>query len=103
MDTFKTVPKKLIIDLDTVRHIASLIRLKLLDDEAILFSQQFSQIIEYFQILNDIETREVPPANEISPINNIFRDDVVHPSMSRDEFLENVPQHEGLFVKVPHT
>ncbi|OGN75920.1 MAG: hypothetical protein A2X25_01915 [Chloroflexi bacterium GWB2_49_20] len=89
------------ISTDTVRYIAYLIRLKILDEETKVFSQQFSQIIEYFQLLNEIDTREVPPANENCPMNNVFRDDQVLPSMSREEFLNNLPQHEGYYVKVP--
>ena len=91
------------IDIETVRHIADLIRLKLDEEEVILFSQQFSQIIDYFQILNEIDTRDVLPANEISPIRNIYRDDVEHSSMSRNEFLNNVPMNDGQFVIVPRT
>jgi len=90
------------IDIDTVRHIARLIRLKLEDEEAILFSQQFSQIIQYFEQLNELDTSEIQPANDISPISNIFREDVEIPCMSRDEFLNNSPNHDDRFIKVPH-
>ena len=89
------------IDINTVRYIANLIRLKISDEDAKVFSLQFSQIIEYFQILTDIDTREVHPANENSPMNNIFRDDVIQLSMSRNEFLKNTPHHEGDYVRVP--
>jgi aspartyl-tRNA(Asn)/glutamyl-tRNA(Gln) amidotransferase subunit C len=101
MDTPRdtTIPS---IDTDTVRYIAYLIRLKLLDEEARVFSQQFSQIIEYFQILNEIDTEDIQPANENWPMSNVFREDQVCPSMSRDEFLKNVPRHDGPYVKVPH-
>ena len=89
------------IDINTVRYIANLIRLKINAEDAKVFSQQFSQIIEYFQILTDIDTSEVRPANENWFLENIFRDDVIQPSMSRVEFLDNTPNHEGHFVKVP--
>ena len=89
------------IDINTVRYIANLIRLKIDDEEAIIFSQQFSQIIEYFQKLSEIDTEKIQPANENLPMNNIFRDDVIQPSLSRDEFLNNTPHHDGYFVKVP--
>jgi len=103
MKTIMDDTTRAIIDKDTVRHIADLSRLKILDDEAILFSQQFSQIIEYFEILNDIETEGVQPANNIWPTNNIYRIDEEHPSMSQEKFLNNAPQHEGPYIKVPQT
>jgi aspartyl-tRNA(Asn)/glutamyl-tRNA(Gln) amidotransferase subunit C len=103
MDSISMEANKPSIDIDTVRHIADLIRLKLEEEEAVLFTQQFSQIIDYFQILNEIDTRDVLPANEISPIRNIYRDDEEHSSMSRDEFLNNVPMNDGQLVIVPRT
>jgi aspartyl-tRNA(Asn)/glutamyl-tRNA(Gln) amidotransferase subunit C len=89
------------IDIETVRYIANLIRLKINDEDAKIYSQQFSQIIEYFQKLTEIDTQDVQPANEDLPMNNIFRDDVLQTSMSREEFLNNTPHHEGHFVRVP--
>lgn len=89
------------IDIDTVKHIANLIRLKINDEEANLFSQQFSQIIDYFQMLNKIDTLDEIPANEISPITNIYREDEKHPSMSQDEFLKNTLKNDGQYVIVP--
>lgn len=103
MDSLRMETNKPSIDMETVRHISDLIRLKLDEEEVILFSQQFSQIIDYFQILNEIDTRDVLPANEVSPIRNIYRDDEEHSSMSRDEFLKNVPMNDGQFVIVPRT
>lgn len=89
------------IEIGTVRYIADLIRLRIDEDDAKLFSQQFSQIIEYFQLLNEIDTDGVNPANEDWPIHNVFREDEVQPSMSREEFLRNAPWSEGVYVKVP--
>lgn len=88
------------IDIETVKHIANLIRLKISDKEAVLFNHQFSQIIDYFQLLNSIDTKDVLPANEISPITNIFREDEEHTSMSQDEFLKNTPTNDGHYVIV---
>jgi aspartyl-tRNA(Asn)/glutamyl-tRNA(Gln) amidotransferase subunit C len=89
------------IGVDMVHYIARLVRLEISTEQAEVFSQQFSQIIEYFQMLNEVDTREVKPAYENTSLKNIFREDVVSPSMSRKEFLDNAPQQEGPFVKIP--
>jgi len=89
------------IDINTVRYIANLIKLRINAEDAEVFSKQFSQIIEYFQILSDIDTSEVRPANENWLLKNVFREDVIQESMDREEFLKNAPDHEGSFVKVP--
>jgi aspartyl-tRNA(Asn)/glutamyl-tRNA(Gln) amidotransferase subunit C len=85
----------------TVMHIASLIRLNIHETEAEIFSNQFSQIIEYFQILNTIDTDDVKPACLDWPVYNVFRDDKVSPSLLRNEFLINVNDHDERYVIAP--
>ena len=89
------------IDVDMVKHVALLVRLGISEEEARAFSQQFTSIIDYFQLLNELETADVPPATQITQAGDAQRQDEVTPSMSREEFLANVPQRKGDFVKVP--
>lgn len=89
------------IDTNTVKHIATLVRLGISEEEARKFSGQFSSIIEYFNLLNEVNTENVAPASEIANAQNVLREDVVKPSMSREEFLKNAPQSERGYVKVP--
>jgi aspartyl-tRNA(Asn)/glutamyl-tRNA(Gln) amidotransferase subunit C len=89
------------IDTKTVQHVANLVRLGISEEEARTFSGQFSSIIDYFNMLNEVDTENVPPAFENPNNRNVLRDDIVQPSMDRDEFLNNVPKREGGFVKVP--
>jgi len=89
------------IDAQTVKHVASLVRLGISDEEAEKFSPQFSAIIEYFNMLNEVDTSEVPPASDITNNANVLREDVVMPSMSREEFLKNAPKVAGGHVKAP--
>ena len=89
------------IDTKTVKHVANLVRLGISEEEAQKFSPQFSAIIEYFNMLNEVDTSNVPPASEITNNTNVLREDVVQPSMSREEFLKNAPKTAGGHVKVP--
>ncbi|HTX91992.1 MAG TPA: Asp-tRNA(Asn)/Glu-tRNA(Gln) amidotransferase subunit GatC [Anaerolineales bacterium] len=89
------------IDAEMVKHIAFLVRLGITDEEAQAFSHQFSAIIDYFHLLNQVDTSEVPPASETSSTRNVLRPDEVKPSMPREDFLKNVPHPEGDFVHVP--
>ena len=89
------------IDTKTVKHVAYLVRLGISEEEAQKFSGQFSAIIEYFNMLNEVDTENVPPASEITNNTNVLREDVVQPSMSRAEFLKNAPKTAGGYVKVP--
>ncbi|HXF85538.1 MAG TPA: Asp-tRNA(Asn)/Glu-tRNA(Gln) amidotransferase subunit GatC [Anaerolineales bacterium] len=89
------------IETKTVKHIAFLVRLGISEEEAQKFSRQFSAIIDYFNMLNEVDTTNVPPASDIANAENVLRDDIVQPSMSREEFLKNAPQSERGYIKVP--
>ena len=89
------------IDTKTVEQIATLVRLGISEKEAEKFSGQFSSIIDYFNMLNEVDTTDVPPASDIANAENVLREDDVKPSMSREEFLKNAPQSERGYVKVP--
>jgi len=89
------------IDNKTVKHIAALVRLGISEEEAEKFSGQFSSIIDYFNMLNEVETENVPPASDIANAENVLREDVVLPSMSHEEFIKNAPNSERGYVKVP--
>jgi len=90
------------IDTEMVKHVAALVRLGLDEDEARKFSSQFSAIIDYFHLLNEVDTAEVPPASEQPAMRNVTREDDVAPSLPRADFLKNVPHAEGAFVRVPN-
>jgi aspartyl-tRNA(Asn)/glutamyl-tRNA(Gln) amidotransferase subunit C len=89
------------IDADMVKHVAQLVRLGISEEEAQKFSGQFSSIIDYFNMLNEVDTENVPPASDIANNTNVLREDAVKLSMSREEFLKNAPRSERGYVKVP--
>ncbi|MCC7117831.1 MAG: Asp-tRNA(Asn)/Glu-tRNA(Gln) amidotransferase subunit GatC [Anaerolineales bacterium] len=89
------------IDTKTVKHVANLVRLGISEEEAQTFSGQFSSIIDYFNMLNEVDTENVIPASDIANAENVLREDEVKPSMNREEFLKNAPQTERGYIKVP--
>jgi aspartyl-tRNA(Asn)/glutamyl-tRNA(Gln) amidotransferase subunit C len=89
------------IDADMVKHVAYLVRLGIKEEEAQAFSHQFSEIIDYFHLLNEVDTNYVTLASESSSTRNVLREDDVRPSMPREDFLKNVPHTDGDHVQVP--
>src|SRR3972149_141254 len=75
------------IDVDMVKHVAFLVRLGISDEEAQAFSKQFTSIIDYFHLLNEVDTSNTPSAAQTSGVQNVLREDEVKPSMPREEFL----------------
>lgn len=96
--SFHATPR---IDVDMVKHIAFLVRLGITDEEALAFSPQLTAIIDYFNLLNEVDTSEVAPATQLPGLRNVLRPDEIKPSMDRQAFLSNAPACEGAYIQVP--
>ena len=84
---------------EEVLHVAELGRLKLNPEEVDLFTRQLNDILAYVEKLQEVDTTGVPPMAHAVPIYNVFREDEVVVSLSRDEGLANAPApEEGAFV-----
>lgn len=85
-----------------VKHVAHLARLSLNDKELELHSLQLASILSYISKLNEVNTENVLPTSHALPtLKNVFRSDVMKPSLGTDEALANAPSREGKFFKVP--
>jgi aspartyl-tRNA(Asn)/glutamyl-tRNA(Gln) amidotransferase subunit C len=85
---------------EQVRHIARLARLGIEDAEVGRFAGQLSEILDYFERLEQVDTENVPPTAHTLPIHNVFRDDQTAPSLTAEEALANAPQSEDGFFRV---
>ncbi|MFQ6121629.1 MAG: Asp-tRNA(Asn)/Glu-tRNA(Gln) amidotransferase subunit GatC [Dehalococcoidales bacterium] len=82
-------------------HIAQLARLGLTENELDKFREQSSNILENFEILQQVDTTNVPPTAQAIPLQNVFREDEVSASLPQSEVLANAPRREGDFFPVP--
>lgn len=85
---------------DEVRHIATLARIALSDAEVEQLRGQLSAILDHFQVLNDIETQDVPPTAQSFDLSSVQREDQVHPSLDRSDVLRNAPRTEDGYIRV---
>ena len=84
---------------DQVKKVAKLASLSLGDAEQDLYSRQISEILDYMDELNEIDTDGVNPTYNISKNENIFRKDEVGNSLSRDMAIKNSHNiKNGFFV-----
>jgi len=84
------------VDPEDVRHVAGLARVDLADDEVDEFTEQFADILDYFEALD-----EVPEVDAEPDLVNVMRDDEVRESLSQDEALSNAPETEDGYFKGP--
>ncbi|UCD21609.1 MAG: Asp-tRNA(Asn)/Glu-tRNA(Gln) amidotransferase subunit GatC [Chloroflexota bacterium] len=85
---------------EQVKHIAWLARLGLSDEEVERFSLQLSNILENIEILQQVDTANVPPATHTIPLQNVLRKDDVAESYSQSEVLSNAPRQAEKCFKV---
>lgn len=85
---------------DEVRYVAELAKLRLTEVEMQEFAGQLSDILEYAERLQVVDTSSVPPTPYILPLTNVMADDVPEPSLSNDQALANAPDREDGFFRV---
>jgi aspartyl-tRNA(Asn)/glutamyl-tRNA(Gln) amidotransferase subunit C len=82
------------VDAEEVRHVAELARVRLDDDEVAAFADQFGDILDYFEALD-----EVPETEREEELVNVMRPDEVEAGLSQEEALSNAEETEdGFFV-----
>ena len=83
-------------DIETV---ASLSRLNINEDEVQDVTEQLDKFLNYVENLKSVDTTDIEPTTYA--LKNVFRDDVVKPSLSRELALSNAPLKEDGYFKVP--
>jgi len=84
-----------------VAHVARLARLSLTDDELARFTEQLGAILDPAADVAALDTTDVVPTAHPLPLRNVLRDDVVVPSLDRDEVLAQAPAVEDGRIRVP--
>jgi len=84
-----------------VRHVAQLARLNCTDREIVMFTSQLRAILDYVAQLEEVDTANVEPLAHCLPVHNVFREDIVTPSLSNDDVLANAPERDGQFFAIP--
>lgn len=64
------------INKEQVQHIAKLARLQLKEEEVLQYQQDLSLILDYFDILKEVDTKNTQPMTHSVEHENIAREDV---------------------------
>ena len=86
---------------EDVLHVASLARLEVSPDQVESFQRELAAILAYFEKLNELDTSDVEPTSHALPLVNVFRKDIVRPSLTQEEALANAPQQAYGHFRVP--
>jgi len=89
------------IDQELVKKVAYLSRLELTEAEIEEFTSQLCAILDYVAKINELDTDDVEPMAHCLAVSNVFRSDQVKDSLGTEKTLENAPQRDDQFFKVP--
>jgi len=84
-----------------VSYVAALAQLQLDDAARARLVKEMGDILSYMDALNALNTDGVEPMMHALEMTNVFRDDVVGVSLTREEALKNAPVDDGSYFMVP--
>ena len=86
------------LTINEVQHVAHLARLRLSPEELEQLRSELSRILDYMDMLKEVDVSSVAPTAQVTDAVNVVRDDEVRPSLPREDVLANAPdQRDGMF------
>lgn len=92
-----------IISDETIEYVGILAKLELSAEEKEAAKSDMGKMLDYIDILNELDTSDVEPASHIFPISNVFRADIVTNGDGKEETLANAPCRKEDYFEVPRT
>jgi aspartyl-tRNA(Asn)/glutamyl-tRNA(Gln) amidotransferase subunit C len=80
---------------EEVLHIARLARVNLAEDEITRLSEQLSNLLDNFEVLQQVDTEGVPPTAQSVMLRSVMREDEIAASLPPEDILANAPRREG--------
>ena len=100
-DTTRRMPQEKKISVEQVRHVAKLSRLAIDEERTQRFAGQLESILEYVAQIGEVDVSGVEPMAHALPLKNVLREDVVEGALTIEKALQNAPETDGPFFKVP--
>ena len=92
-----------VISDETIEYVGILAKLELSDAEKEAAKKDMASMLDYIDMLNELDTTGVEPMSHVFPVHNVFREDVVVNGDDRDKMLKNAPAVKDGSYKVPKT
>jgi aspartyl-tRNA(Asn)/glutamyl-tRNA(Gln) amidotransferase subunit C len=86
---------------DDVAKLAALARIEMSEEELVSLTSQFGMILDAVARVQEVDLDGVAPTSHPHPIHNVFREDVVHPSLTPTQALSGAPAQEEQRFRVP--
>lgn len=88
---------------ETIEYVGILAKLELSEAEKEQAKKDMERMLDYIDVLNELDTTGVEPLSQVFPISNVFREDVVENGDNHEDILKNAPAGKNGSFKVPRT
>lgn len=90
------------LDIEHIEAIATLARLQLNDQEKAMYADQLSVVLDYVDMLGEVDTEGVSETCQVTGLEDVVREDVVEdcPGDVRKKIIDLFPEKDGDFLKV---
>ncbi|MGI5990329.1 MAG: Asp-tRNA(Asn)/Glu-tRNA(Gln) amidotransferase subunit GatC [Lachnospiraceae bacterium] len=92
-----------VIDDETIDYVGILAKLELNDEEKEKAKKDMARMLDYVDMLNELDTSGVEPMTHVFPVSNVFREDVVTNGDGSEDTLANAPEKKENQYVVPKT
>lgn len=92
-----------IITDETIEYVGILAKLELSEEEKEQAKKDMANMLDYIDMLNELDTEGVEPMSHVFPVHNVFREDVVTNENDRENILLNAPEQKDGSFQVPKT
>lgn len=86
---------------DDVANLARLARIEMSEAELVSLSSEFTVILDAVARVQEVAGADVEPTSHPLPLRNVFRPDVVLPSLTTEQALSGAPAQEESRFRVP--
>jgi aspartyl-tRNA(Asn)/glutamyl-tRNA(Gln) amidotransferase subunit C len=86
---------------EEVQHIAELARLALSEEELVRYQEQLSDILDYAERLQAIDTEDIPPTASVLALRTVLREDEAAITLDHQDALRNAPDVQDDYIVVP--
>lgn len=87
----------------TIAYIAALAKLEVTDGERERIRGDMEKMLDYIDLLEELDTEGEEPAFHLFPVENVFREDVVTNGDGQEGTLRNAPEERSRMFVVPRT
>lgn len=87
---------------DQIQQIATLARLELSEKEKAMYAEQLSVVLDYIEMLNEVDTSGVEETCQVTGLEDVVREDKVQEASEeiKQKLINSFPEKMGKLLKV---